>query len=57
MYQIRMDDLTADSNPDIRILWESSLPFKNWTVLGIDIDYSTTTGGSDYIYWALTNNQ
>ena len=52
-----MDDLTADSNPDIRILWESSLPFKNWTVLGIDIDYSTTTGGSDYIYWALTNNQ
>ena len=55
MYQIRMDDLTDDSNPDIETVW--SLPLKNWTVLGIDIDYSTSAGGSDYIYWAITNNQ
>lgn len=57
MYQIRMDNLTDDSNPDIKILWQEwSLPLKNWTVLGIDIDYSTSAGRSDYIYWAVTNN-
>lgn len=57
VYQIRMDDLTDDANPDIKIFWEdSSLFVDDWTVLGIDVDYSTS-GDSDYIYWAVTSNQ
>ena len=53
-----MDDLTADSNPDIAILWQdSSLSLANWTVAGIAMNYSTSAGGYDYIYWAVTDNE
>ena len=53
-----MDDLTDDATPEIRTVWQgSSLPDDNWTVVGIALNYSISTGSSDYLYWAVTDEQ
>ena len=58
LYQIRMDELTDDATPEIRTVWQSSsLSDGNWTVVGIALNYSISTGSSDYLYWAVTDEQ
>ena len=58
MYQIRMDDLTTNSTPNISTLWKgSSLSESNWTVVNIAVTYSRSTENSDYLYWAVTNER
>ena len=54
IYQMRMDDLSEDSNPRISIFWQD--PSTNWTVVGIAMNY-TTYGGYDYIYWAVSDQK
>lgn len=51
---MRMDDLTANLNPEINILWQDlSLSESNWTVVGIALNYSISSGHHNYIYWAV----
>ena len=58
VYQIRMDDLTDDSNPKIKTLWQDpSLSWSNLTIGGIALSYSTTDDSYDYVYWAVTDEQ